>query len=736
MKPKFFYPILFLILLAGGLTAQPKRPPIKPITAIVTVQGTDNSPAGRRMQAFQMAWSILNENYFDKTFGGLDWGKIRTEYEPRVAAAKTDAEFHVILKEMIGRLGKSHLNVIVPEYFKQLEAAKVQARIRGRQLAAERRAAKPATDEPDEKDDDEQFNDPASARYGIGVELRMLGDQIVVTQVDAQSGAAVAGIKTGYVIEKVNGISLNKIVEEAVINGNSIKDIRYLLPNEIVSSFLNGLRQTSVFLTCLDETDTEKEIAVPRLRLDGEAISISKNLPEEFFKYESRSLSPDVGYIKFNVFAVPVVGKFCDSLTELADKRSLIIDLRGNFGGIIGVMYGLAGMLTDRSVTMGTFKTRAGNESLTVDPKAKHFKGHIVVLVDAESMSATEMFTAGLQNTGRALVVGERTGGKSLPAVWTKLATGAVMMYPIADFITLKGSSLEGVGLEPDRTAVLDRKTLLQGEDRQLSEALALTADETAFAKPTEMRLDRLTKLGSADGPPPPPPKALVRATPVPTPTPGPNDPRAVKIIADFAAAIGGDALRKTSSYEAKGTVTAGRDGENEANIYLARQFPDKYELVVTSPAIGEAREIYTGRTAFMQSDYGDDRVLYANIDTSHVHLFSPVFDVLDPDYLKGLKFEGEYEVDGHMRQVLSAVGPKGIAVGLSFDSKTKMLVSLSLPGELFMLDDYRKVEGVMLPFHVDADRIMNIRLLTVSLDPKLDPSTFEKKVRCFDKAN
>ncbi len=90
-------------------SAQKRKPRIKPITATVTVSASNPTPAQRRQEAFLTAWGTLNQNYFDKTFGGLDWEKIRAEYQPRVYRARTDAEFHRILEEMIGRLGKSHL---------------------------------------------------------------------------------------------------------------------------------------------------------------------------------------------------------------------------------------------------------------------------------------------------------------------------------------------------------------------------------------------------------------------------------------------------------------------------------------------------------------------------------------------------------------------------------------------------------------------------------------------------
>lgn len=743
MRAKFlsysaFFVLVFLMTPAD-LSAQTKRPRIKPITASVTVLASKQTPAQRRQDAFNTAWSTLNQSYFDKDFGGLDWNRIRAEYSTKVRVTRTDAEFHRLLAEMIKRLGKSHLSIIVPEYLERLKTARKTARVREKLLAQKGERSAPTEVEADD-DDDTMFDEAGGTRYGIGIELRMLADKLVVSSVEKQSGAALAGIKPGYIVEEINGVSMAEMVAQSVLNGDSPADIRFLLPIEIVDSFLNGEPDSSVFVTCLDETDTAREFTVPRLALAGEAIMISKNLPEQFLKYESVSLSSDVGYVKFNAFAVPVIAKFCNTLTEFKGKKAIIVDLRGNLGGVLGSMIGLSGMLTDRQINLGTFISRTGREAFVVASKLKHFKGRVVLLVDGQSMSATELFTAGLQGNARAVVVGERTGGRSLPAVWIKLETGAVMLYPVADFMTPKGTSLEGVGLEPDHIVALERKALLQGVDTQLQRALAVANDETAFNKSLEPIAPPLGLSTSSILPPPPPPRAAPRAvagTISQAVTPAVSDARSLKIVADFTATVGGaEAIKRIQTYEATGSMTAGKNGEGGGEIYAARQLPDKFVLVIKSPSVGEVREIYNGKTSIVQADFGLDRVLFPNTDTTNVHLFAPFFNALDLDYLRGLKYEGDYEVEGRMRQVLSATSPAGLPVGLSFDTRTKMLVTFSLPGLLYTLGDYRRTGDIMVPHQIDLDAILAIKLSSVTLNPKLDPGNFQKKEKCFDIPN
>jgi C-terminal processing protease CtpA/Prc len=86
---------------------------------------------------------------------------------------------------------------------------------------------------------------------------------------------------------------------------------------------LNGEKESSVSIVYLTETEQMKEVKVQRERLKGETINIGKNYPEQFMRFESVSINDEVGFIKFNLFALPIIEKFCAALTELKDKKRL-----------------------------------------------------------------------------------------------------------------------------------------------------------------------------------------------------------------------------------------------------------------------------------------------------------------------------------------------------------------------------------------------------------------------------
>lgn len=736
--------VLVLPLLAPAQKGR-KAPVKRPAGA---ASAPDPAGAKRRIDAFDTAWTAIYQSYFDKTFSGLDWGRVYAEFQPRVKATRTDAEMHRLLQEMIDRLGKSHLSIIVPEYFEQVEVTKKQAREYGKKLAAERNLGRPSTAVP-EKDAEEGaerlFGNPENMRFGIGVELRMIDREVVIVRVEKQSGASIAGLRPGYVLDKVNGVSIKGLIDQAVLSGSSLTEVRYLLPIELVESMLNGAPDTSVMVSYRDENDKLNDLVVPRLELAGETVSISSNLPDQFLRYDSISISPEVGYLRFSGFAVPVIEKFCNSLSEFKDKKAIIVDLRGNLGGVLASMIGLTAMMTDKPISLGKFNARDSSQAFLVPPKAKNFKGRIVMLVDGLSMSAAEIFTAGLRGNGRVTVVGDRTGGQSLPAIWKKLETGAVMVFPIADFIAPNGKSLEGVGLLPDHVVALDRKSLLAGVDPQLQKAIAVAnsplvaaSDEDAEPPPpppppaakvqsNEIKLTR-------DDPPPPAPKALTRLGTPPAPSvPLPSDAKSLKIFADFSAAAGAEKLKDISAYELKGTMTI-ISGPAEGSFYSARQFPGKYLMIFNSPVLGEIRELYNGKDSIVQTDYGMDRPLGTPETVADAHILSPLFDVHKPDRFKHLKYEGEYPIDGRKRHIISGRDSKGVEVGFSFDSATGMLTTYMFAGLLYTFNDYRQTGDVKFPYSIDIERMSKMRFDSITLNPKLDPALFEKKEKCFDK--
>src|SRR5262249_22492636 len=146
-------------------------------------------------------------------------------------------------------------------------------------------------------------------------------------------------------IDKVNGVSLQEMLGRILMyNPAPSISIKQFIPAEIVTWMLNGRKDSYVDVSYLDENDQPKDVRIRREALRDRAFVILPNLPEQRMSFDARSLDEKTGYIRFNLFAVPVIEKFCNAIGEFQSKEQLVIDLRGNIGGVLAVIPTLAGM--------------------------------------------------------------------------------------------------------------------------------------------------------------------------------------------------------------------------------------------------------------------------------------------------------------------------------------------------------------------------------------------------------
>ncbi len=735
---------LFLnqIFAAASFGQETKRPKDQVFRVVEAPSKTESEPPDisdenltpeqkLRLETFRIVWRTIKENYFDQTFSGLNWNNIKAEYEPQVAKLKTDAQLHDLLQKMIDRLNRSHFSIIPPEVLFALERAKETAKAEGDELGEKYDDGEEVEETPEE--DEETEDEDYFATYGIGVELRVLEDQFVITRVEPNSAAAKVGLKIGYIIKNVNTVSLDGLLKTA--DSAQSKKFKKQLPLAIVSFFLNGERDVPVLLNYLDGDDKPQEKVIMREKLSGESVKLLSNLPRQFVRFEAESLNKDTGYIKFNYFAVSLVDKFCGAIGKFKDKKNLIIDLRGNLGGSLGTLFGITSLLTDKQIKLGTEINKTGREERVIKAQRKNFKGKIVILVDNMSYSAAELFAAALQENDRATVVGEVTAGEALPSLTIELPTGAVFLYPVANFESPKGNQLEGRGVQPDLNVSLERKTLLFGVDKQLESALAYLKIPSA-QNPTA----KANTNNAAIKPAPPPPPAPIQR---------PNDQqkssevkikqdaKALQIIDDFVTKIGGKvALGKISSYAATGTAIINRAGAKfYGTIGIYRDSPNKSAELYEFDAIGKISEVYDGKEFFAQTTIlgTDDKAPPEYVNEQK--LFSEFNEIIEMRELyPQINYIGSYEREGEPTHLIEAVSSDGSKVIFAFNAETKLLVNRT--GKFIVADfgDYRKVGEILFPFHQTRFGMFEFNLTKVNLNEKPDENVFLPGESCFDK--
>jgi carboxyl-terminal processing protease len=160
-------------------------------------------------------------------------------------------------------------------------------------------------------------------------------------------------------------------------------------------------------------------------------------------------------------------------MDTLRAADGVILDLRGNSGGIGGIAVSMAGwFVAEKGKVLATIASRDRADRIPVVPRSKTYAGPLVVLVDGLSASAAEFLAGGLQDLGRARLFGARTAGFSGRGELLELPNGDIFMHMTAQHLRADGTDVEGNGIAPDGAAPHTRASQLTGKDAALEAAL------------------------------------------------------------------------------------------------------------------------------------------------------------------------------------------------------------------------------------------------------------------------
>ena len=734
--------ITILLLISVTLGQEPSRPtqsadaPTEPVL-------TDQQ---KRQKTFEIVWQTVNERFYDRNFSGVDWIQVRKRYQPLVAAATSDEQVHLLLQQMLNELHQSHFVVIPPDSIPRSVPAKKSASTR-------RTKDKDEGDAEDAKETDtgltlllDKGNPELTERMstGIGIDIRILRGFVVISRVNPTSSAARAGLRTGEIIRKVNGISLDGAVARLQANPVWKGLLRPELPRIILAGFINGREDTIVRLSIIDRRNRPRTVIVHREKLPGEMSPSIGNLPPLYTEFESRLLSGGIGYIKFDAFVPAMMRRVCAIIRSMQHAPALIIDLRGNQGGLLGMLSGLTGLLENKMIALGAIQSRNGLSPLYAFPQRNSYHGGLAILIDSSTESAAEMFASALQENGRAVIVGERSAGNTLPSSIMKLPTGALFQYGWANFQTTSGVSLEGNGVHPDVDIPLERRRLLSGVDSQLATAivkareqaklnriLGTPADDAPDQRSRELPTEKKTET---DSPPPPQPD--------PTTGPGTNaspetkmaadSPVATEIIQNYLKVIGGEqALRKISSRISSGSIEVPLTGlQGHVDIYEAS--PNKKTIMIDIPGYGVSQRTWDGARGWLE----DPLQGFIDIGNSTYARLNTEADFLTLVNLKesgaSLRLMGRLKVGERESFVVQTTYPGMVRQVWYFDTENGLL----LRKDNVYYENYREVDGLKLPFTIRDESFSGftaiMKLETIKHNISIDESKFKIYPSCF----
>lgn len=439
----------------------------------------DARPNSPSLETFDFVWKTIEESYYDPAFNGLDWAALREEYRPQAAEANDANALRPILNEMLGRLGESHFGVF-PGSAELEDQALVEAAV---ELEDPSNALVPDPPDPDPLDEGEIAEAEASHGEPLGdysgLYLRREGREIVISAVDPDSPAAGAGLRAGQRVRRIGSldvVAFQQKAEEAAANTFSEDFFVLSVLSDLAGLPQEGRRQS---LTVVNPGAGAREQTfsyVPGVYPGKMSLSVA-NLPSVPIHFVRKRLplpQGDVLYLHFNIFLPELMGPLREAIqaAHREDDVGLIIDLRGNPGGIGMMANGLAGLLTKEQYSLGTMTLRAGEIHFVAFPQPEAFLGPVTILIDRMSGSTSEIFAAGLQEAGRARIVGRRSMGAALPSMIVNLPNGDWLQHAIANLTTASGRRVEGRGVIPDERVPLRLRKRFRGEDPDIDKAL------------------------------------------------------------------------------------------------------------------------------------------------------------------------------------------------------------------------------------------------------------------------
>lgn len=423
--------------------------------ASVTPSSTASSSAdepiakGVALESFDSLWSKVSRTYVDTAFVSSEWIAVRDSLRPKAIGITSRQALDNLFAEALRHIPESHFYLI-------------PARV----AVGETTVSGPG------------------GNGSTGLVVRVADAGVVAWRVDPKSPAGVAGLMAGQRITRIDG----KDADSALHRVRALP--RAAQPRALLDMLhgLNGPLTPGAGDTVRVWTSgasgrpvVHSLVAVPA---EGR-VSKFGNLPPLAAVVKSARLplpssSGCVGVIAFNIWLPELSRDLERAIDSVASCEGIVVDLRGNPGGVGAMVMGFGGYFVSSTTSLGMMKTRQISLNFVINPRGSRedgravppFAGPLAILVDPMTASTSEIFAAGMQRIGRARVFGEPTAGAALPALIERLPSGDVFVHAVADFSDPQGHRIEGAGAAPDEIVPLTVKDLEAGRDAPLDAAI------------------------------------------------------------------------------------------------------------------------------------------------------------------------------------------------------------------------------------------------------------------------
>ncbi len=296
-----------------------------------------------------------------------------------------------------------------------------------------------------------EFEESISGEFeGIGAEIAIKDDNLVIIAPLKGAPAELAGLKAGDIVYKIDGdLTFGITAEEAVTK-------------------IRGPKGEKVTLTILREGEKAPlDITIVRDNIFIESVEFEMN--------------EDIAVIIVSQFGSEVVREFREILPQvlLESPNAIILDIRNNGGGLLDASLEIATEFFDQKVIVKTKGRRFGETGdLKSGRNGSFLELPLVVLINEGSASASEIFAGAVQDHKRGVVIGRKTFGKGSVQNVLPLSDGSSLKVTIAEWLSPVGRSIHEKGIEPDIKIEISKEDIENEVDSVMERALELIRNE------------------------------------------------------------------------------------------------------------------------------------------------------------------------------------------------------------------------------------------------------------------
>ena len=362
------------------------------------------------LQWYDDVWKLINNEYIDPTFNNQNWDAWRNKYDSSI---KTENDAYIAIETMLHSLNDQFTTFFLPTEYSDLNTS----------LAGK------------------------SEGFGFSIYKHRKGFKI--ESVEPNSPASNVGLKADDIMLALNGQSLKKVDIDTfaqMLDKSDDKDLSILVKRK-------G-EKDKIYTLKIEKYDTNSIFLKP--------LATKEIIPE------------DILYTRIETFAnKQIAHQFHDIFKKTENVKGIIIDLRENGGGYVDRAATLANMFLQNKVIVTTIDRFGKAETVNAN---EHILTEvpIVVLINENSASASEIFAGAMQDNKRAKIVGTTSYGKGIVQRIDSLSNGAGLNFTVKKYLTPNGNSIHKKGITPDYTVKMRASDYILHRDSQLRYAIEL----------------------------------------------------------------------------------------------------------------------------------------------------------------------------------------------------------------------------------------------------------------------